>query len=92
MKTLTCRKMEKRIGTGVVLVAIMMTGLVQAETLKLSHAECVEIALENNRMRKISEFDIRIAESMLQQAKSAYWPSLSAGLTAGIMDDPLVFA
>jgi outer membrane protein TolC len=62
-----------------------------ADTMRLSHQECVEIALKNNRIHKISEYDIRIAEALLKQAKSAYWPSLSAGLTAGILDDPLVF-
>ncbi|MEN8255016.1 MAG: TolC family protein, partial [Verrucomicrobiota bacterium] len=64
---------------------------VAKETLRLSREECVEMALGNNRVHKISQYDIQIAEAMLKQAKSAYWPTLSASGMVGIMDEPLVF-
>ncbi len=63
----------------------------RAETLRLDRNACLQTALENNRLRKISASDIRIAEAMVQQAKSAYWPSISASGMAGLMDDPLLF-
>ncbi|WP_372795520.1 TolC family protein [Pontiella sp.] len=57
----------------------------------LSRDECVKLAQENNRLCKISEYDVKIARALLNQAKSAYWPSVSAGLVAGVMDEPLIF-
>ena len=86
-------KYASRLILGATLALALKPGTAVAkETMQLSRAECVDVALENNRMCKISEFDIRIAEAMLKQAKSAYWPSLSAGLAVGIMDEPLVFS
>uniref|UniRef100_UPI0035655AC8 TolC family protein n=1 Tax=Pontiella sp. TaxID=2837462 RepID=UPI0035655AC8 len=62
-----------------------------AETLRLDRDACLQMAMQNNRLRKVSEYDVRIAETLVQQAKSAYWPTLSASGMAGIMDEPLLF-
>lgn len=62
-----------------------------ADGLQMGRDECVRMALENNRLCKISEYDVKIAETMLKQAKSAYWPTISAGLIGGVMDDPFMF-
>ncbi|MCG7960885.1 MAG: TolC family protein, partial [Candidatus Thiodiazotropha taylori] len=39
--------------------------------------QAIAVALENNRLRTISQQSMQIAEEQYQQAKSAYWPSLS---------------
>jgi outer membrane protein TolC len=62
-----------------------------AKILRMDRNACLQTAMENNRLRKISASDIRIAEAMVQQAKSAYWPSITASGLAGVMDDPLLF-
>lgn len=60
--------------------------------LRLGLDECLELARKRNRMGKISAYDVRIAQAVIKQAKSAYWPSLSGGVIAGLMDEPLVFS
>lgn len=70
-----------------------LTGSAESNSLQLmSFEDCVGTALENNRQCRISEVDVRIAETLLTQAKSAYWPSLSAGMMAGRMDDAFTFS
>jgi outer membrane protein len=40
--------------------------------------ECLKIALQNNRMYKISNYNLQIAEAQYKQALSTFWPQLSA--------------
>jgi outer membrane protein TolC len=42
----------------------------------LTLRECLDIALENNRRRPVSRFDVEIADAQLRQALSSYWPQL----------------
>ena len=44
----------------------------------LTLRECLDIALENNRRRPVSRFDVEIADAQLRQALSSYWPQLGA--------------
>ncbi len=51
--------------------------------------QCIQIALENNRNKQISQHDIEIAESQYRQALSAYWPQIKTELSGLRMDqDP----
>ena len=84
--------MSKLFGWAVVCGCIAVSGPVPAdEVVFMGHDECIEMALENNRMCRISEYDVRIAEAMLRQARSAYWPTLSASMMGGVMDEPLLY-
>ncbi|MEW6720993.1 MAG: TolC family protein [Thermodesulfobacteriota bacterium] len=53
----------------------------------LSLSECLAIALENNRSRPVSRFNVEIAEAQLQQALSSYWPRLDAKAVLTRMDE-----
>jgi len=50
----------------------------QQQTLSLSLEDAVELALENNREIKISEFDVEAAESGLREATGGFLPEVSA--------------
>lgn len=39
--------------------------------------QCIELALEQNQQRRISQMGVETAEAQLKQALSAYWPRLS---------------
>jgi outer membrane protein len=56
-----------------------------ATTLDLS--ECIQIALEKNGRRRVSQDEIRIAESRRRQAMSSWWPSLTAEALGSRMDE-----
>ncbi|HWR89455.1 MAG TPA: TolC family protein, partial [Dissulfurispiraceae bacterium] len=49
--------------------------------------ECIDIALQNNRNRPVSQFAIEIAEAQYEQAMSSYWPQLAVRAAYTIMDD-----
>lgn len=53
--------------------------------------QAIETALENNRLRVISQHSLAIAESQYQQAVSSYWPSLSLNLGFQRRDEPAMF-
>ncbi|MBN2161479.1 MAG: TolC family protein [Pontiellaceae bacterium] len=76
---------------GLAFVVVGFSAAHSMETRSMSRDECIAMALENNRMCRISDYDVRIAESMLRQAKSAYWPTLSASMMGGVMDEPLLY-
>ncbi len=49
--------------------------------------QCLNIAIKNNRQRRISEIAVSIAESQHKQALSAYWPWLKAEISGSRSDD-----
>jgi|GEM_PF-1910202 len=53
--------------------------------------KCISLALLNNHKVKISGEEVKIADSRLKQAKSAFYPSLSFSAKASIMDENLMF-
>jgi len=53
--------------------------------------ECLNIALENNRQRRVSQSAIEIAEAQHKQALSAYWPQLKLEISATRMDEDMNF-
>ncbi len=55
--------------------------------LSLTLEECLNIALENNRNRRVSKAAIEVAEAQHKQALSAYWPQLKIGISASRMDE-----
>jgi outer membrane protein TolC len=67
------------------------SSLATAEPARYNLEQAIAVALENNRLRTISEQSLAIAEAQYRQAASSYWPTLS--LNAGIMhrDDKAVF-
>lgn len=65
---------------------------VPAEKLRtLTLDQCIELALQYNRTRKISQAAREIAEAQYKQALSAYWPQITLSSTATRMDDPPLF-
>jgi outer membrane protein TolC len=59
------------------------SSLVTAEPARYNLEQAIAVALENNRLRTISEHSLAIAEAQYRQAASSYWPTLS--LNAGIL-------
>ncbi|MCP4104606.1 MAG: TolC family protein [Desulfobacteraceae bacterium] len=49
--------------------------------------QCLDMAIKNNRQRRISEIAVSIAESQHKQALSAYWPWLKAEISGTRSDD-----
>lgn len=57
----------------------------------LSVDDCIEIALQNNPQRAISEAEIQIAKSQLGQARSAYWPQINTSALFARLDEAPLF-
>jgi outer membrane protein TolC len=53
--------------------------------------EAIATALENNRLKIISQKSVAIAEAQYQQARSTYWPTLSLNVNVLRRDEPAVF-
>ncbi|MBF0289764.1 MAG: TolC family protein [SAR324 cluster bacterium] len=53
----------------------------------LNLEQCLQIALENNRLQSISQENLRIAEAQRQQAISSYWPQLNFSTIAMRLDE-----
>ena len=47
---------------------------------QLNLDQCIQIAVENNRMYNISKHQLQIAEAQYKQALSTYWPQLTANV------------
>ncbi len=62
-----------------------------AEPVRYDLERAIAVALENNRLRTISQQSLAVAEAQYRQAASSYWPSLS--LSAGFQrrDEPANF-
>jgi outer membrane protein len=54
---------------------------------KMSLAQCLDSALANSRFRPAAQQGVVIAEAQLKQARSGYWPQVSAQLSAVRLDD-----
>lgn len=64
-------------------LCLFLVPLSQAETLELSLEESIRIALENNPNIEIARQQYEASQGILTQAKSFYWPQLSAGVGYG---------
>ncbi|MES9990982.1 MAG: TolC family protein [Candidatus Thiodiazotropha sp.] len=53
--------------------------------------EAIATALENNRLKAISEKSVAIAEAQYQQARSTYWPTLSLNANFIRQDETAIF-
>ncbi|MCU7853701.1 MAG: TolC family protein [Candidatus Thiodiazotropha sp. (ex Monitilora ramsayi)] len=53
--------------------------------------QAISTALENNRLRTISQQSLDIAEAQYQQARSTYWPSLSLNASFQRRDEKAIF-
>ncbi|MCU7843038.1 MAG: TolC family protein [Candidatus Thiodiazotropha sp. (ex Monitilora ramsayi)] len=53
--------------------------------------QAIAVALENNRLRTISQQSLEIAEEQYQQARSAYWPNLSLNASFQRRDESVNF-
>lgn len=49
--------------------------------------QCLELALQNNRKRPASRFDIEMAEAQHRQALATYWPQITANGLANLRSD-----
>jgi outer membrane protein len=58
-----------------------------ASSMTLDLSGCIEIAMENNGRRRVSQDEIRMAESKRRQALSSWWPSLTAEALGSYMDE-----
>jgi outer membrane protein TolC len=56
-------------------------------TQTLSLQQCIEMALENNRRLRVSQFSIQIAEAQHKQALSGYWPQVSVRAAYSELDE-----
>jgi outer membrane protein TolC len=59
----------------------------QLET--LTFEQCLERALKTNRTRKISQFEVELAEAQHREALSGYWPQISAKAGVQRSDQPI---
>lgn len=62
-------------------------GLEDRKPLRLSLADCLQLALENNQRRKISREGLRIAQAQHRQALSAWWPQLMFTSSYTLLDE-----
>ena len=61
----------------ILLVVFPATAAAKSSVKAYGLDQAIAVALENNRLRTISQQSLQIAEAQYQQAKSTYWPSLS---------------
>jgi outer membrane protein TolC len=52
-------------------------------------SRCIDLALENNRLRPASRMALRIAQAQHRQALAAYWPQISVSIAAMRMDESM---
>lgn len=57
----------------------------------LTVSQCIEIALEQNRKRRISRLAVETAEYQHKQALSAFWPQITAESTYNQLDEDVHF-
>lgn len=57
----------------------------------LTLEECIDVAVESNRLRPASQLGIQIAASQHRQALSSYWPQVSLTSTLTRRDDDPLF-
>lgn len=64
----------------------------RADERALSYDECLNLARVNSRLQKISQADIAIAEQLLKQSRSSYWPTISARTVFTATDEDAVMS
>jgi outer membrane protein len=57
----------------------------------LSSADCIRIALDQNRKRRISRLAVETAEEQHQEALSSFWPSMSFESAYNLLDEDVNF-
>ncbi len=62
------------------------------KTEKLTLDDCISIALQKHQSLKVSDAQVQMAESLYQQAMSAYWPRVSASVHAERADQDRTFS
>ncbi|MET0065768.1 MAG: TolC family protein [Candidatus Thiodiazotropha sp.] len=76
-----------------VLLLLLLTGPAQSADRATAYSldQAISVALENNRLRTISQQALAVAEAQYQQAASSYWPTVN--FTAGFQrrDEPATF-
>lgn len=78
----------KRIGA-VVALLVMMIGTAGGETYRFTLEEAIAYGLANSTAIRSKQLAVAAAQADLAAAKSAYYPSLSAGATWTYFSDPL---
>ena len=53
--------------------------------------QCINLALKNNHLAKISIQTLKIAEAQYQQVMSSYWPQISASANYIRLDEAPIF-
>ncbi|MCU7856252.1 MAG: TolC family protein [Candidatus Thiodiazotropha sp. (ex Lucinoma borealis)] len=61
------------------------------QTISIDLDQAIATALENNRLRIISQQSLEIAEAQYQQAHSTFWPSLSLNASFMRRDETAIF-
>ncbi len=73
------------------LFLIAYSSLATAEPVSYSLEQAITVALENNRLRTISQQSLAIAEAQYRQAASSYWPTLNFNASFMHRDEIPVF-
>ena len=79
--------------TILIIVASLLIGTTQAQTtdtLRLSVQDCIELALENNIPLKNSQLEIKKAQATKDEARTEYYPKVSAQALAFDAANPLL--
>lgn len=84
MKSLTCALLVIAL-----LAPLTWAGLQKAGPLTLD--QCIDIALEQNQQRRITQLGVETAEAQLHQALSAYWPQISFESAYSQLDEDINF-
>jgi outer membrane protein len=86
----SARKTRRKAITGLLLILSLISGTTTAAD-RYDLEQAIAVALENNRLRTISQQSMQIAEAQYQQAASSYWPSLSLSVGFQRHDEAAIF-
>ncbi|MBF0760354.1 TolC family protein [Dysgonomonas mossii] len=73
----------------IIISAILVSFLMQAQNQYISVRDAVEIAMKNNNNLKISELDEKVANANYHQTDAVFLPQITAGYTALSTNNPL---
>lgn len=87
---------SRQISTALLLGLCLLTPVVNAVTasenvVSYDLDRAVEIALENNRLRTISQQSLAVAEAQYREAASSYWPSLNLNVGFQRRDETAIY-
>jgi outer membrane protein TolC len=77
--------------TVIAFLLVAYSSLATAAPARYNLEQAIAVALENNRLRTISQQSLAIAESQYRQAASSYWPTLSLNASITRRDEKPVF-